>query len=158
MKIKELAAAGASGLFRVDEETQLRAVEQVAGSAGMLFRVLDGRSMRTLDGVFAEFARQLEFPNYFGENWAALDECITDLEWLDGTGYCIAIIHPDQIFAAAELDQSATLAKILVNAVREWSRPVEEGEAWDRPGRLFCVVFVTDQPSFGGYDVAPLRE
>jgi RNAse (barnase) inhibitor barstar len=37
------------------------------------------------------FARNLKFPEYFGENWDAFEECITDLNWLrPGT---VGIVH-----------------------------------------------------------------
>jgi RNAse (barnase) inhibitor barstar len=32
--------------------------------------------------LFAALAKQLSFPDYFGENWDAFDECVRDLSWL----------------------------------------------------------------------------
>ncbi len=33
--------------------------------------------------IFEEIAVKLEFPNYFGYNWDALDECLMDLAWTE---------------------------------------------------------------------------
>ncbi|QIS02446.1 hypothetical protein F5X71_09020 [Nocardia brasiliensis] len=42
-----------------------------------------GQRMRTTTELFAEFAAAFQFPWYFGQNWAAFDECMTDLDdWL----------------------------------------------------------------------------
>ena len=43
--------------------------------------------------VFAFYSKALAFPDYFGWNWDAFDECITDLSWLDDT--TMDIIHDD---------------------------------------------------------------
>jgi hypothetical protein len=32
--------------------------------------------------LLASLAMQLQFPDYFGGNWDALDECLGDLSWL----------------------------------------------------------------------------
>lgn len=33
--------------------------------------------------LFLFFSEKLSFPDYFGYNWDAFDECINDLSWLD---------------------------------------------------------------------------
>jgi len=36
-------------------------------------------------------ARELAFPPYFGENWDALADCLTDLSWAPAEGYAILL-------------------------------------------------------------------
>jgi RNAse (barnase) inhibitor barstar len=38
---------------------------------------------RTREDIFNDFTKNLNFPEYFGRNWDAFDECINDLEWLE---------------------------------------------------------------------------
>lgn len=40
---------------------------------------LDGYECRTEQDFFGSAARALDFPDYFGHNWAAFDECLSDL-------------------------------------------------------------------------------
>ena len=49
--------------------------------------------MQNSDEVFAFYCAALSFPEYFGWNWDAFDECIHDLYWIDGA--TIHIVHPD---------------------------------------------------------------
>src|SRR5580698_1982035 len=43
--------------------------------------------------LFDSLAYSLNFPNYFGNNWDALEECMRDLNWLpEGT---ILLVHDD---------------------------------------------------------------
>ncbi|MBR6863186.1 MAG: barstar family protein [Acidaminococcaceae bacterium] len=42
-----------------------------------------GRLCNTLDYFFREVSAALRFPYYFGWNWNAFDECMTDLEWMN---------------------------------------------------------------------------
>jgi hypothetical protein len=50
--------------------------------ARLVVRTVRGRKMRRLPELNDEFAAAIQFPWYFGANWAAFDECVKDLAWL----------------------------------------------------------------------------
>src|SRR4051812_44457733 len=50
--------------------------------AGLTVRALRGEKMRSTASLMDEFAAALQFPHYFGANWAALGECLADMDWL----------------------------------------------------------------------------
>ncbi|WP_084628451.1 barstar family protein [Amycolatopsis nigrescens] len=58
--------------------------EPVEGGAHVA--TVDGARCETKQNLFAEFADKLNFPGYFGGNWDAFEECISDLVVIDGIG------------------------------------------------------------------------
>lgn len=50
-------------------------------------------TIRTEHELFAALAEGLSFPDYFGYNWDALDECLGDLSWISEGR--IVLIHDD---------------------------------------------------------------
>ena len=107
----------------------------------VVVRFLRGRKMLRLGCLFDEFAAALQFPYYFGENWSAFDECITDLEWLPGDAYILVIIDSEAVLSKEDKEQFSTLISVLQKAGDEWSQPIENSEAWDRPAAAFHVIF-----------------
>lgn len=59
----------------------------------------------------------LSFPDYFGGNWDALDECIRDLNWLAPVQ--IILIHED-LPLKTNLKELETYLSILHDAVAHW--------------------------------------
>src|SRR4051794_5039285 len=49
---------------------------------------IEGR-LNTKEELLSSMARALSFPDYFGENWDAFNECINDLSWLSVQGYVL---------------------------------------------------------------------
>ncbi len=137
-------------LMKVEAEFRPLLLEgdaQAVGSAvagwvesGLTARVVRGRKMRTLGGLFDEFAAALQFPLYFGENEDAFNECIAELETLPaGEGYVVMITEPDQVLADAEA-ALGWFVRSLESAAGGWRQPVELGEWWDRAALPFHVV------------------
>lgn len=106
----------------------------------LAFTTVRGESCRTAPALFEEFACALKFPHYFGHNWDAFDECINDLEWLDGAGYVIAVTKAEELLEDDELEY-ARLIDILSNAGSEWAAPPDQ-----RAPRPFHVVLVVSSP------------
>jgi hypothetical protein len=126
---------------------RLRKLQHAVGPR-IACRAIRGRKARTRQGVFDEFAAALQFPCYFGENWDAFDECLTDLEWLPAEGYVLLVTHSAHLLEAEAPDQLATLFRILERAGQEWSQSA--GSA--RPPRAFHVLL-----QCGKEEVASLR-
>ena len=54
-------------------------------------RVVRGHKATTEPAFFDECAAAWQFPYYFGENWDAFEECLTDLEWLPAEAYVFCV-------------------------------------------------------------------
>lgn len=91
-------------------------------------RVIRGVKCETLDALFNEVGAALQFPDYFGENWDALDECITDLEWLPAEWY---LLHVDQVECILPDDPAdfRIFLRILLDAGATWRDPEARGSA-----------------------------
>lgn len=127
--------------------------EQVATEAlgwqdsALLVRAVRGRKTRTVSGFFDELAAALQFPYYFGENWNAFNDCMTDLDWLPfEPGIVIVVYGAGEVLADADPAELNTLVRQVTSICREWAEPVEHGEAWDRPSVPFHVALQGEGP------------
>ncbi len=96
-------------------------------------RVIRGIKCETLEALFNEIGAALQFPDYFGENWDALDECITDLEWMPAGWY---LVHVDQVECILPDDPAdfRIFLRILLDAGRAWHDPESRGTEPPLPG------------------------
>ena len=86
---------------------------------GFALKIIKGRQCKTPANLFAEFARALKFPDYFGHNWDALEECLADLEWLPAKGYVLLITDAECVLPDNEEDYE-TFLEILRDAGEAW--------------------------------------
>jgi RNAse (barnase) inhibitor barstar len=70
--------------------------------------------------VLARLGDQLHFPDWYGQNWDALADCLTDFSWREAEGY-VLVFEQLGDFRAAGDDDFDTLIEILSDASASWS-------------------------------------
>jgi RNAse (barnase) inhibitor barstar len=119
---------------------------------GLTVRVIRGHKGRSERALFDEVAAALQFPPYFGENWDALDECVTDLEWLPArVGYVLYVLRADEVLVDEPERSLGILTRVLERAVEEWAKEIAPGEWRDRPAMPFNVVLQVSSKSPGSW-------
>jgi hypothetical protein len=94
-----------------------------------LLRVLEGHELRTVNALWAAFALSFQFPSYFGSNWDAFDECMTDLAWLPARGYRVVITAADACLAD-DVGHRPTLLRQMEGIGQRWSNAFALGDEW----------------------------
>ncbi len=112
-----------------------------------IIRKIRGRKSRTLDEFFSEVGAALQFPYYFGENWPAFSECITDLEWLTGNAYLLLISEANLLLQNADITDFRVLLRILTEANSEWVTP-NQYIPRSRPKTAFHVILQCTRSEF----------
>ncbi|HLT44850.1 MAG TPA: barstar family protein [Luteimonas sp.] len=98
----------------------------LAAGAALDFAVvaIDFASCTGKDDALARFARALRFPEWFGGNWDALQDCLSDLSWLRAEGYLLILDNVAQ-WREADDESFGIALEILEQASNAWRlRPV----------------------------------
>ncbi|MDG4594912.1 MAG: barstar family protein [Candidatus Contendobacter sp.] len=84
------------------------------------FFLINGDIIEDKMTFLKEFSDKLKFPGYFGFNWDAFDECITDLSWHDlDKGFLIIYKNPHN-FRTKKPDEWKIANDILFDAMHYW--------------------------------------
>ena len=108
-----------AGVYLIDAAARERIVRHGACPPDLAVVVLDGATASSLAGFFQELARALRFPDYFGHNWDAVYDCLTDLHWLPAAGYVLVLDGFDHL-ARSEPGQWDIGLKVLREACAFW--------------------------------------
>lgn len=124
---------------------RIRMIQNTANLNVKIF-YLAGKECTTETKLLKEFARKMSFPDYFGCNWQALDECINDLDWIKENEYLLIVNNAHYIlnspFVILKEQLFSSFIELLENAKLEW----ENGRNFDDFPTLpthFNIVFVT---------------
>lgn len=110
-----------SGVYRV---TQRDAIDEALRGAKLDAAQVDLGSGDALQAI----AQALHFPDWFGDNWDALEDCLGDLSWRPGEGHVLLLrnwqeLSPDDL-------------GVLIDVLRS------SAEFWSGRGRPFFAVLI----------------
>lgn len=127
--LQRLSDAAKSGVYRASRVDEI--LDAAKGSALQVARIdLAGAAGR--EALMERVARALEFPQWFGGNWDALEDCLTDLSWSKADGHVLLI----EAVADLPMDERGILIDILASAAASWAER----------RRPFFAVFVDGSP------------
>jgi hypothetical protein len=123
--IQRLQDSSRSGVYRVSRVDEV--ADAVKGSNLSLVRVPFADKVQLLKNI----ASALGFPDWFGHNWDALEDCLADLSWRDAPGTVLLIESP----------RPGDDLGVLVDILRS------SAEFWAGRGKPFFALFVDPQRS-----------
>jgi hypothetical protein len=80
-----------SGIFVIPLQTSASAIGKAAKDRNLDFSRISLKGVTTKEQFLKKLARELDFPSYFGMNWDALSDLLTDLSWRPAGGYVVFI-------------------------------------------------------------------
>jgi hypothetical protein len=119
--LERLSDPARSGVYRTRHEDDI--VDALRGSKNSLAKINLSKGE-----VLAAFAKALDFPDWFGRNWDALEDCLGDLSWRKADGHVLLITD----FDGVPRDELGVLREVLAASA----------EFWAGRGRPFFAVFV----------------
>jgi RNAse (barnase) inhibitor barstar len=84
-------------------------------------RRIRGSRSRSTTGLFDELAAALQFPAYFGANWNALSDVLSDLRWLPADEYLLVVEDADELLADAPASAVNDCLRVLAAATEDAS-------------------------------------
>jgi RNAse (barnase) inhibitor barstar len=133
-EFSRLLDSGGGGVFRIHSPFPPRALE-AASQLGAQVAEVALQGARDKNAFLKAIAAALRFPDYFGHNWDAFYECLTDLEQASGTGI-VVVLRQASGFARTEPDEFAA----AVDALRD------AADFWEAEGGRLLVVLELEAP------------
>lgn len=129
---------GASGAYFLEESSSMSPVEIICREKGLAFFSIDGRNIDDKDAFLKEAALSLDFPEYFGNNWDALADCLTDMSWHEAEGFVVVYKHFDALADHSPEDFAAALDIFR-----------ESADYWRNQGKAMFILFCGKGPRPG---------
>jgi RNAse (barnase) inhibitor barstar len=131
--IERLQDPEKSGVYRASRADEI--ADAVRGSKLNFARIsISGKA-----SLMQDIAKALGFPDWFGDNWDALEDCLIDLSWREAEGHVLVF----EGFQFLPEDDLGVLIDVLISAA----------EFWAGQGKPFFAVFIDPERLLGLADL-----
>lgn len=110
--------AASNGVYHLPAAGR-EAVAKAAAAAGLSFHLCQLDDSEEIDDVLELLGEGLRFPKWYGKNFDALYDCLTDLTWQETAATLIVVTGCDAIHAA-DPESWRTLLSVFVSAAEFW--------------------------------------
>lgn len=108
----------------------MRALAGAVKKCGLKLVRVDLKGVHDKQGLLDATAKALKFPEWFGGNWDALEDCLTDLSWLKANGYVVLLEHCGELVRRAP--HEFAMSTQVFESVAEY---------WDEKDKPFWTLF-----------------
>jgi RNAse (barnase) inhibitor barstar len=108
-----------SGIYTVTPGTDAGNIRKAAAAGGLHFLRVDLKGVKSKLDFLKKAARVLKFPGYFGMNWDAFSDCLTDMSWMPAPGY-VLFFSNFQLFAENDPASVNVIRHIFDSTVEYW--------------------------------------
>jgi len=123
--LQRLQDAAKSGVYRA---SRVDAIEDALRGSRLSLERIALHDVTDKTALLRRIGARLGFPAWFGENWDALEDCLTDLSWREGDVNVLAV-EGFQLLSAEDL---GVLIDVMISAA----------EFWAGRGKPFFAVFI----------------
>lgn len=107
--------------YRISPQADIEQLLQSAESNSWQSFYIKGEGIIDKPTFLDNWSKTMNFPDYFGHNWDAFDDCLLDLEWCDPTPRIVVYNQPEK-FAHQAPDEWETVIDVLLVALSYWAK------------------------------------
>ena len=126
------------GVYWLKSRVPVTEISKLAKAKKFAFFHLEGKKIEGKQQFLNHAAVVMHFPDHFGNNWDAFEDCITDLEWIEADGYVIYFDHTEA-FAEHHESELETVVELFQDAI----------DSWKEEGKPMLVLLSGGQPADG---------
>lgn len=136
----ELAEARQAGIYRLPPNKG-PALDSAAAALGFACLKVSADGADDIGAILTALGRDLDFPDWYGVNFDALNDCLTDFSWNEAPGYVLVIDGADAL-RDGNPGNFQTLNEVFTNAIEAWREQ-------DIPFWVFYVLAAPAAPATG---------
>jgi len=105
----------------------------------------DGSSLRNWDSFSKTMAYRFKFPDYYGNNWNAFNDCMRDLIWLEVPKFFICLTSAELMFELNINDREA-FQRSMNSSHEFWREPYIYDPLWPEGKKIpFHVLLISSE-------------